>query len=241
MGLHVALVFIYFPLAICNLALGRPGTLLVAQDHFTSLHARRSMDLILLTSFQADPTEHSPRPSPIYLSGNATTTTSSLATEEGIGTQSGGCVFFSTGSDGIPVGASGSTTLPPYTSGGPSQTVPCAKIVQYYREKHLNSSKSSSTAPPSLTGDDPLQSRPTFRAPDLTGCYAGTGGSTVRKPLCRRSCLERKLMDVGLYCLRWKLFTGELRSQWRTSSFADWGICILLCSIQRPGFDDELY
>lgn len=44
----------------------------------------------------------------------------------------GGCLVSFTGpNEDIPVQTSGSTVLPPFSSGGPSQTVPCSKFLAY--------------------------------------------------------------------------------------------------------------
>ena len=60
-------------------------------------------------------------------------------------TDTGGCTFSFSGS--VPLYTSGSTILPPYTSGGPSQTVPCDEFLAYaytYAQTHINSSSSTS-------------------------------------------------------------------------------------------------
>ena len=158
----------------------------------------------------------------------------------------GGCLVSFTGpNNDIPVQTSGSTTLPPYSSGGPSQTVPCAKFLAYIidQAKSQNetpgdapSTASSSTTdtsarntpttllPPITSQASALATRtsrqtlsycrpnvttvnseydiypPTFTDLNLEGCYAGTGGLTVRmSPLLVWSIRAHKRTEPDLY------------------------------------------
>ena len=61
-------------------------------------------------------------------------------------TDKGGCTFSFSGS--VPLYTSGFTVLPPYSSGGPSQTVPCGEFLTYayhYVQTHTDSSSPNST------------------------------------------------------------------------------------------------
>ena len=133
-------------------------------------------------------------------------------------------MLFFTGPDGdIPVDTSGSTTLPPVTSGGPSQTVPCAKILEYIREKSLAVPTDSRPSDESSTVNSSLLARTTLRALNLTGCYAGTGGSTVRILFSQRQP-NRMLNHTDLHGYLGGISTCRLQTQWNyCTSLADWG------------------
>lgn len=96
-----------------------------------------------------------------------------------------GCVFSYSGSS--PIYASGSTVLPPITSGGPSRTLPCDWFLQfaYSYDRAQNSSIAALTSSKNAsTGrlQSPTPTAPTtlkYKDPNLTGCYAETGGSTI--------------------------------------------------------------
>ena len=88
----------------------------------------------------------------------------------------GGCTFSYNGSSSI--NTAGSTVLPPLTSGQASRTIPCAwshSSLQISSNPPTAQSTPFSSKPPSPTFPATLK----YKDPNLTGCYAGTGGSTT--------------------------------------------------------------
>jgi hypothetical protein len=96
-----------------------------------------------------------------------------------------GCIFSYSGSS--PIYTSGSTVFPPITSGGPSRTLPFNSSLQFAfscERTHYSSiaafTSSKNASASSL--QSPIPTAPAtlkYKDPNLTGCYAGTGGSTT--------------------------------------------------------------
>ena len=98
-------------------------------------------------------------------------------------TTSEGCIFSSSGSN--PVFTSGSTVFPPLTPGQPSRTIPCGEFLAFAHtdvQTHPIANSSHVLSPTSTTSQaltSSALSRSYLIDTDLTGCYAGTGGSTI--------------------------------------------------------------
>ena len=143
----------------------------------------------------------------------------------------GGCIFSYNGSSSIYT--SGSTVLPALTSGQASRTIPCAWSY---------SSPQISSKPPTATSTRSKSSTPSptfpatfkYKDPNLTGCYAGTGGSTTFtltsgealtffEPYSRIS-IGPEPRTFNLSCV--ELFSPGVRLPWRLiKSFAKSPAC----------------
>ena len=122
--------------------------------------------------------------------GNGSITITSAGGTSVVGSQkSGGCIFAFSGSR--PLYTSGSTVFPPQTDGQPSITLPCGEYLAHVYQYGLSHSMvtaatssrptpSQAAIPASLQASSKTRAlSTTFIDTKLTGCYAGTGGSTV--------------------------------------------------------------
>ncbi|KAL9628008.1 MAG: hypothetical protein Q9204_006178 [Flavoplaca sp. TL-2023a] len=142
---------------------------------------------------------------------------------------SGGCLISFTGpNNDIPVQTSGSTTLPPYSSGGPSQTVPCAKILAYLLDQAKSRSGIPSGALPTASSSAPGISAEELSAtvpPTITSPASMLTSRTSRKTLsyCRPNVTT---VNYEMFCRNWRLDCKAVSSL---------GLAILSSQANRPG------
>lgn len=118
------------------------------------------------------------------LAGNLSTTTNYTAPSLSTGSiiHTSGCIFSYSGSS--PIYTSGSTVLPPLTSGQPSRTIPCGWFLtsayQHERTDNYSLTPSNKTSTGALQSPQPTNPGTLkYKDPNLTGCYAGTCGSAT--------------------------------------------------------------